>query len=693
MAWEDAIDRLVLQQVHLAEKGELRGPQIQKMIADLCTRSPDRAENAFHLGYSKILLGLDHAVPPPGSTASRWYLFGLLRGHDRRGERNWVAELIQDPAMLMDLLSEPSIAAPCLPVVMRSLFGCGDLGLAMNAIEYLATTSEGSDAELLVDASLNDLLSRLETMVRERRDDTCGPILRRCMLLDAFGNLPADIRARYHRALGEFHLHCGEFDPAAADFALAWDIAEGQLRLRSSIAALAGLAALRLHEIEEFRVCAARPNRDAGQEWFDRASKDTEHAIPEAHYGCGILRYESGDIDGAAVAFEQAMQSSRRASGRDAKLLDHCRFYLAAALFAQGRTEESNRALRLMDQALETVAPDLETFYVVHEELKKTDHKVALRFLDAVDVERGTSADQLLILALEYQGLGEAEPASTAAHRVLEVAVDLDQRVEAMKVLVTCANMRGDREAARLVFGDIRELLLQRGAPEELETLLQNEDFVGQALDHLEIKCELVALYEEMEDREADKATLQSAIARSLRARKDEASMQEAFGILKEVEIRFPELARDELEALRKLLALNDAEPLNLDEGATLIKQLQSSLGHAPKILVIGGNERQRRHHPRFHELAKNWGFDGEWLMANYTSPQKLVNNISERLKTGIDLLILLHWNRHETTEPALELAREANVAARTVSYAGFTSLQVALTDQLERLAGVSTSS
>ena len=47
----------------------------------------------------------------------------------------------------------------------------------------------------------------------------------------------------------------------------------------------------------------------------------------------------------------------------------------------------------------------------------------------------------------------------------------------------------------------------------------------------------------------------------------------------------------------------------------------------------------------------------------------------------GVDLLVLLHWNRHETTEPALEIARGCDVPARTVHYAGFTSLQVALAD------------
>src|SRR5690606_7477904 len=141
-----------------------------------------------------------------------------------------------------------------------------------------------------------------------------------------------------------------------------------------------------------------------------------------------------------------------------------------------------------------------------------------------------------------------------------------------------------------------------------------------------------------------------------------------------------------DVDALEKLLALNDAEPVDIAEGAGLVQALRKKLGHSPRVLVIGGNERQRRHHPRFHELSKQGGFAGEWLMAHYTSPQKLVNNIAERLKGGVDVLILLHWTRHETTEPALELARKNEVPARTVHYAGFTSLQVSLTEMLGKM-------
>lgn len=262
-----------------------------------------------------------------------------------------------------------------------------------------------------------------------------------------------------------------------------------------------------------------------------------------------------------------------------------------------------------MEQALETVRPDLESFYAVHEALKKLDRRVSLRFLDAVDVGRGTSPDQLLFVALEYLSLGEAAPAAVAARRVLEVAVDLDQRIDALRVVLTAHNMLGERDQARACYAEMRELLQHRGKFEQLEKLLHNEEVVGQALDHLEIKVELASVYEEMEGRDYERAQLQVAIARSLRARKDVESLQQAFGLLQEVACAFPELARDDLAALEKLLELNDADGRPDGAGREAAQALAKALGHPVRVLVVGGNERQRRHHPRLEKLAADWGF------------------------------------------------------------------------------------
>jgi tetratricopeptide (TPR) repeat protein len=418
-----------------------------------------------------------------------------------------------------------------------------------------------------------------------------------------------------------------------------------------------------------------------------QVAESPEQSAPEAVYLRSLLAYEVGDLQAAAKGFDRAIAGLRRLEGRDVQLRDRARFFQAAALLSLGDPTETSRALRLMEQALATVKPDLESFYSVHEALKRHDRALALRFLDAVDKGRGSSPDQLLFVALEYLSLGEAQPALTGARRVLEVAIDLDQRIEALRVVLTAYNMLGERDQARAAYAEIREVLHQRGKFEALAKLLKNEEFVGQALDHVEIKVELAAVYEELEGHEYERAQLQVAIARSLRARKDVEALQQAHGLLAEVACSFPELARDDMAAIEKLLELDEQAPATSDTGRQAAAALAKALGRAPRVLVVGGNERQRRHHARLEKLGSDWGLVCEWLMTNYTSPQKTVNTIADRLRNGVDLLLLLHWNRHETTEPALDLARSAMVPARTVHYAGFTSLQVALAEQCLRLA------
>lgn len=686
MAWENALDRLLLQQVHLVEKGGIRPEDVRQQIQAMHELDPHRARTAFHMGYGRALLGLDLKSPDGPAEVQRWYLFGRMRGHDRSGEQNWVADLLHDPTTLMDLLNDPDIAAQCLPLVMRTLFWCGDLVSAVKAIEYLATQEGDAHRDLLVDAALTDLLSRLEVREDKEEEEPTVAILEKCVQLETFERLPADVRSRYYRGLGARYLAASEFDTAIQHLESALRLAEGAARLGSSIHTLAALAELRLHDIEQLEPQAGRPAREGALRHLEHAESEQGQPVPDALFARGVLAYEVGQFDYAEACFDRCLGSLRRRSGRDLPLLHRTRFYLAAAILAGTSAEETPRALRLMDQALDHTQPDLETFYGVHEALKHLDRRIALKFLDAVDVGRGTAPDQLLFVALEYLGLAEAEPAAQAGHRVLQVAVDLDQRIEAMRVLLTARNMQGDRESARGVFFDMRDLLMQRGAFTELENVLKNEESVGQALDHVEIKCELVALYEEMEERDYEKAQLQTAIARSLRARKDTESLRQAFGLLKEVEIQFPELAAEDLLALEKLLALSDAEPVDPDSGPGLVDTFAKTHGRPPRVLVVGGNERQRRHHPRFAKLCDAWGLEGEWLMANYTSPQKAVAAVQEKLNAGLDLVLLLHWNRHETTEPALEAARKAEVAARTVHYAGFTSLQVSMLDALGKL-------
>src|SRR5688572_8457920 len=158
MAWETALDRLLLQQIHLVEKGEVKADTVRQQLLDLQHIGGSRPATAFHFGYAKTLLGLDLPAPTDEPAMQRWFTFGRLRGHDRRGERNWIAEMLQDPHVLLNVLSDPDLAGQALPLVVRTLFWCGDLKLAVRAIEYLAAESAAGDLETIVDAAVTDLL-------------------------------------------------------------------------------------------------------------------------------------------------------------------------------------------------------------------------------------------------------------------------------------------------------------------------------------------------------------------------------------------------------------------------------------------------------------------------------------------------------------------------------------------------------
>jgi tetratricopeptide (TPR) repeat protein len=686
MGWETALDRLLLQQVHLAEKGDQKPDTVCQQVHEYVQLASGPG-SSYLRGYTRALLGAEFDETSVDASARRWELFGLLRAYDRKGDREHIAETLQDPQALLDLLVDPEVAANVLPLVVRSLFWSGDLKLAVRAIQYLAAEPGAAELETIVDAAVTDLLGRLETRVDSDDQESTASILGKILGMTGFERLPPDVRAGYHRALAERLLAASEWTMAIEAAERAETLAANHPLLASSAAMIAALGELRQHDVLTCEPRQQRPERDAALSRLQHVAEEPKHAVPEAVYLRSLLAYEAGDLQAASRGFEQAIAGLRRLEGRDVKLRDRARFFQAAALLAAGDSAEATRALRLMEQALESVTPDLESFYSVHEALKKHDRKLALRFLDAVDVGRGTSPDQLLFVSLEYLSLGEAQPALTAARRVLEVAVDLDQRLEALRVQLTANNMLGERDHARESFSEIRDLLHQRGKFEVLERLLHDEGFVGQALDHVEIKVELAAVYEEMEGRDYDRAALLVAIARSLRARKDAESLQQAQGLLEEVAIGFPELAKEDLAAVEKLLALDQQEAGGGEGAREAAATLTRSLGRKPRVLVVGGNERQRRHHPRLEKLASEWGLDTEWLMTNYTSPQKVVGTIGDRLRNGLDVLLLLHWNRHETTEPALELARTAGVPARTVHYAGFTSLQVALGEQLQRIA------
>src|SRR5690606_7558432 len=211
---------------------------------------------------------------------------------------------------------------------------------------------------------------------------------------------PDEVRSGYWHEIGRRLLAVSEFDEAAAAFETAAAGADDRRALRSRCQLGRALAALRLPDVRDLVPTPHQPQRAAAEACL--AAIDADAQVPDALYLLGMLAYEDGRWPLAIERFDACNRRLRRVAERDRERIAHTEFFLAAAILAGGRTEETSRALRLMDSALGDVRPDLESFYAVHEALKQKDRRLALRFLDAVDVGRGTAGDQLLMVALEY---------------------------------------------------------------------------------------------------------------------------------------------------------------------------------------------------------------------------------------------------------------------------------------------------
>ena len=101
------------------------------------------------------------------------------------------------------------------------------------------------------------------------------------------------------------------------------------------------------------------------------------------------------------------------------------------------------------------------------------------------------------------------------------------------------------------MFEEIRDLLVQRGAFEDLEKLLTERGLrrAGARLRRDQVRARR-ALRDHGRPQSYDRAALQQSIARTLRARKEPSSLREAYALLQEVEVDFPDLVREDLKAL-----------------------------------------------------------------------------------------------------------------------------------------------
>ncbi|HEB53386.1 MAG TPA: hypothetical protein ENI87_09050, partial [bacterium] len=59
MGWETALDRLLMQQIHLAEKDDGKRETVRRQLEDYGAIAAGRPGQSFLYGYASALLGVD----------------------------------------------------------------------------------------------------------------------------------------------------------------------------------------------------------------------------------------------------------------------------------------------------------------------------------------------------------------------------------------------------------------------------------------------------------------------------------------------------------------------------------------------------------------------------------------------------------------------------------------------------------
>ncbi|MEW6747056.1 MAG: hypothetical protein AB1486_30335 [Planctomycetota bacterium] len=687
MGWEGALDRLVLQQIDNAARGVARPEEVRDLVNELLQLAPERARSYYHLGLAGVLLDaslFEHRPQEFDPALRRWFTFGRLMALARRRAHARVVEMLHTPECI-ELLEEPEIARTVVPIVLRTAFEDGDLDLVVTALEKLVG-GRGEHHDAFREA-LAEILRRVERSRDRADEEALKSLLVRCRDLPSFASMPGDVRAPIHRAIGRILQHSGEWEQARQEFSNCLRITGEGHTLASVLHFDLAACYLEVRGVPDLEPDPDREDSSEAIRHLDMATADPRFASFNAYFARGVLRYEKEDFAHAASDFERALDKIQSYRNPLPVTLARIRYYLAVSLFGSGREEDYPKAARLIDQAIERVSPDLADFHRVHDKLHATDREVALRFLDAIDVGREESGSQLLGLAREYLDLGEPERALKTADRAVALPAATDERVDALKLKLRATTILGSREAAHDAFLDLREHLLSHGRFQELERILRDEGESGLALDHFTRQGELNDVLQLMEGRTPDRVEAMLSLARHLRGDNDALSAALAVALLEEAAVYSPERVSSDLEEARKLAEHLRVVPLTDSVARELADRARRLLGHDPRLVVIGGNEAQRRKLDSFEEFKDHLGIEAEWWFADAAHPQRPLDLVKERLRgSRVDGVILLQWNRLDTAVPTRHLCRSHKVACRQLTYVGFMSLKMAIADLLEKI-------
>ncbi|MSR47381.1 MAG: hypothetical protein EXS13_10005 [Planctomycetes bacterium] len=681
MAWESPLDHAVLKEIDLSSQSPQRQQDAAAMVKALIDLNPRRTETYFIIGYANGSHGIvfdaykaEELQGPEGA----WFKFGQTLGklrHPKEGE---------EKPDIKTLLAEPLIAKEILPILLRESLMAGDLEEAVGTLEtVLANGQPDEETAELLRGTLGEVLRRAERPGDHVAPDAVQGLLTRCMAMPGFESLPPEIRAPFYRALGKLKQHLEQFDEAATHFKKALEVAGEGHTLASVLHFDLAACALGLRGVPDLEPTADRKGSDAALQHLDQATADPANASFNAFFTRGVLRFERGLVSEAAQDFRDALARIEQYRNPLPVTLARIRYYLALSLLREGKPETQDEAAKALESALERLRPGPDQLKELLPLLEDKAPKLAARLLAGVDMTHMSDPRQLLSMGQHFCRLGDTEHALKIAEQLLERTEDLSVRKEALLVELRAFNMAGERESAADALYDLRDVCYQSGDLAFWETVIFNDDRVGQALDKARVLCERAELLGRLKGREAECYGLQKTLADLYLSRAEPQWKLTGLRLLKDCWQKHP----DAFEAdLKRAKADCPADDRPNDRSAA--EKAREVLGRRPVIMVIGGDEHQDRGEDELAAIAAEWGFDGDWWATDYVNPDRVQDKLQEHLNARQpDGVLLLHWNREELVRDLRKLCKTYRVATRFSIYVGAQSLRASVADLMDAAA------
>lgn len=716
MPWKNEIDRLVNRCILDAVKG---GPpeseRARQAVSDLLALAPDRDESHFHLGTADEVLGeAAAALPASAGNAARWRFLGRLDSCARRGDRERVRAMMDDPAFEASLPTPEGRVA--LRAVGRMLLRDGEDERAFELYtrHLQAVDDEGSrrDADFL----LEEALRRAERYERGERNEEDA--LARLERVGRFANeagLEPRSGAKVDRKVGRLHQLAGRWPQAVACYRRALEHLPVDDPYRSVLVGDLALSTLGVRGTLDLLPSAERPGRDEARTLLEEGLKEGEGRSYNAIYALGVLYYETGAYEAAARCFQEADHLMRENRAKARIVHARARFFLARCQLEQGvegeELEAACRAIRKDAGPANLDAEHKDPAFALVDELVPAEARPRARDAER-DAPGGRGRGRRGRRGREEAPAPAAAPAATGggplaqARRLIEqedpseedlhealhlvdqvfkARPDFDAWFDAYRTRLEALVALNERDEALRTYERFRAKLYQREAYDRIEALLTSaEGPVATLLDEGALHRELVDLYEVMPGRDELFVEHCVACAEHCLERAGEGDALCALNMLTEAGRRDPDAGRDLLERARAAAAAAGlTEPSSAEDLARRLGEIDAPVN----ILVVGGDEGRRPHAHRFEETVRRLGLQGSWIFTGAMPPARSLEEIDGAAETASAILL------HDRLDPDLreevhKIGADLDVLVRELPWTGAGGVEGEVRRTLDLLLG-----